>query len=522
MTEKEVELRRELKDDFQVYAHSCLKIRTKTGQISPLILNRSQLYLHEKLEEQKRKTGRVRALILKGRQIGASTYVAARFYHSVTHHKGYRVFILAHLDLASDNLFNLIKRYHENCPDLVRPQTGTSNAKELSFHALDGGVKVATAGSKDVGRSETIQLFLGSEFGFWPNASTHFSGIMQALADEPDTECILESTANGVSNAFHTLWAAAERGESDFISVFIPWFWSEDYVAAPPADWVCPEAFIEYQNNYELTDEQTYWAFRKNRQLAQASGESTDELCFAFKQEFPSHAAEAFQTGGTGSFIKAEGVVKARKAKHVGYGPIVLGVDPARGGGDQTGIVSRQGRVLGEHVCKRINLDDLMAVAGEIQKLVREIKPQKIIIDTTGLGAGLYDRLLELLGRDMVEGVNFGSKAFNFQHYANRRVEIWDALCKWFEDEAGVSIPDSDELQGDLCAPASPGTIPGGTRFNSNGQLLLEAKDHLKARLTFSPDLGDAAALTFAVDLSAAKIVDWGTGAIPAGGWQAG
>jgi hypothetical protein len=151
--------------------------------------------------------------------------------------------------------------------------------------------------------------------------------------------------------------------------------------------------------------------------------------------------------------------------------------------------------------------------------LVRQLSPAKVVIDTTGLGAGLYDRLKELLG-DLVEGVNFGAKAYDTEHFANRRAEIWDGMRQWFNDPAGVQIPDQDELHGDLTAPNAPGTVPGGTRFNSSGQLLLEDKDHMRQRLTFSPDLGDAAALTFAVDLSASKVIaDWTP---PAGaGWMA-
>ena len=53
---------------------------------------------------------------------------------------------------------------------LVKPVTGRANAKELSFELLDSGYKVATAGSAEVGRSETIQYFHGSECAFWPNA----------------------------------------------------------------------------------------------------------------------------------------------------------------------------------------------------------------------------------------------------------------------------------------------------------------------------------------------------------------
>src|SRR3990172_1176864 len=158
-----------------------------------------------------------------------------------------------------------------------------------------------------------------------------------------------------------------------------------------------------------------------------------------------------------------------------------------------------------------------MATAGEVVRLVKQLNPVKVVIDTTGLGAGLYDRLRELLG-DKVEGVNFGAKAHLFQQYANRRAEMWDLMRQWFEDPAGVQIPDEDALQGDLCSVIRG---PGATRFNSNGQLILEPKEHVKERLTFSPDLADAACLTFAVDFSAAQQTTWDYSSVGNDGWLA-
>jgi hypothetical protein len=504
LTEREKALRLKLRDDFEAYARACLKIRTKAGAIEPLQLNRSQRYLHERLEAQRKAKGKVRALVLKGRQVGISTYIGARFYWRISHRKGFRAFILTHLDAASDNLFEMAKRFHENCPDLVRPETGKANAKELSFSKLASGYKVATAGSAEVGRSETLQLFHGSEVAFWPNAQKHSAGVQQAIADAPDTEDIRESTANGIGNAFYATWKQAVRGDSDYEAIFIPWFWHEEYSTEAPRDWLPPDAWRDYEATYGLTRGQAYWAWKKNRGMVPLAGGTPDEPCWQFKQEYPANADEAFQTSGVGSFIPTEAVFKARKTEVSAYGPIVLGVDPARGGGDKTGIVDRQGRRLGGHICKRLDEKDLMALAGQIIAIVREIKPVKVVIDTTGLGAGLYDRLRELLG-DTVEGVNFGAKAYATTHFANRRAEIWDGMREWFRDPAGVQIPDNDELHGDLTAPNAPGTVPGGTRFNSSGQLLLEDKDHMRTRLTFSPDLGDAAALTFAVDLSLAQ-----------------
>ena len=126
------------------------------GALVPLRLNRAQLYVHAKLEEQKRALGRVRALILKGRQQGVSTYIAARYYHRTAMHRGISAWIMAHEQKASDTLFGLVERYHDHNP--FRPSTSASNAKELKFGRLDSGYQVATAGTQDTGRSATAQV----------------------------------------------------------------------------------------------------------------------------------------------------------------------------------------------------------------------------------------------------------------------------------------------------------------------------------------------------------------------------
>ena len=516
LTDREIAIRQKLKDDFYHYARRCLKLRSKAGKIQEFNLNRSQRYVHEALEKQRKETGKVRALILKGRQIGISTYIAGRFYWRTTHGKGLRTVILTHLDDATANLFSVAKRFHEACPQKVRPSTGASNAKELSFDVLNSGYKVATAGSKDVGRSDTIQLFHGSEMAFWPHAETHSAGIGQAIADVEGTEDIRESTANGIGNAFHSLWKAAERGDSDFIAIFVPWFWHEEYRSPAPDGWSPPSEFMDMEAAYELHRDQTFWAYRKNRDLSVVAGGSSDEINWKFRQEYPSNADEAFQTSGD-SFIPPSSVLKARKRKVDGYGPIILGVDPARGGGDKTGMVDRQGRRLGGHISKLIDNDDLMATVGEVSKEIKRLTPlglKKVAIDTTGLGAGLYDRLRELHGSELIQAVNFAQSAYDKKHYTNRRAEMWDLMRQWLEEPAGVQVPDDDQFQGDICAPVRG---KGATQFNSNSQLVLESKDHIKERLTHSPDLGDAAALTFSIDFSSLNETDWSYGNSSAG-----
>ena len=195
--------RQRLKDDFEFYSRNCLNIRTKHKGLQPFVLNDAQKYIHKRLEDQIIDTGKVRAIILKGRQQGASTYVGGRFIHKTTHNKGVRAFILTHDGESTNALFEMTERYYQNLPKFVKPSVSAANAKELSFGVIDSGYKIGTAGNKAVGRGQTIQYFHGSEVAFWLNASEHTKGIMQAVPDAPGTEVIWESTANGVGNFFH-------------------------------------------------------------------------------------------------------------------------------------------------------------------------------------------------------------------------------------------------------------------------------------------------------------------------------
>ena len=500
LTIEEREKLKRLKDDFAFFARNCLFIRTKTGEVKPFELNRAQQYLHAKLERQRKETGKVRAIILKGRQLGASTYIQGRYYWRLWGGQGLKAFILTHEQDATDNLFGMAQRFHENVPPFVRPKTKSANAKELAFSDNDCSYAVATAGTKGVGRSATLQLFHGSESAFWPNAETHIDGAFQAIADAQGTERLLESTANGIGNVFQRRYAAAQRGDADEEAIFIPWFWGEDYERPAPSGWSPPGAWHAYQTTHKLTIEQVYWAFKKNADMASALGEPDDKPCWKFMQEYPATADEAFQTAGN-SFIPSAAVAIARKSKHLPVGPMVIGLDPARGGGDKTGVVDRVGRVMGQLVCERWDERDLMVVAGKAYSLLKKY-PQAIMnIDVGGLGAGVYDRLAEMGLSHRVNAVNFGSSPLGIgptgdELYANRRAEMWDIKRDWYLTPGGVRVPDDDVFHAD---ETSPVWGSGATRHSSNNELTLESKDKIRERLGFSPDLGDAAALTFAV-----------------------
>ena len=284
LREYELKVCKLLRDDFPHYATKCLKIRTKLGDIEPLALNKVQLHIHQKLEEQKARTGKVRAIILKARQVGISTYIAARFFHRVTFSFGCECFILTHELKATNNLFKMAKRYYEHIPEFVKPPIKVSNAKELNFEKLDSGYQVGTAETKQTGRSSTIQLLHLSESAFYRNTDDLTTGLLQTVPDAKNTEIIYESTANGVGGFFHKLWQDAEAGLSEYIPIFIPWYWQEEYKKKVPLDFAATEEEAQLVRTYHLSLEQLAWRRSKIIELS-TNGLDGEKR---FWQEFPS------------------------------------------------------------------------------------------------------------------------------------------------------------------------------------------------------------------------------------------
>src|SRR5215469_5852417 len=218
-----------LRTDFEFSARHCLQVRGKDGALHPFVLNRCQRHIHQAIERQ-RKKGKVRIVIVKSRQQGASTYIEGRYFWLMWRTtRALRAFILTHRDDATANLFGMAQRFYENLPDPIKPKTRAASAKELVFADSGASYAVATAGANEVGRSDTIQLLHGSEVPSWPNAAAHISGLFQALADTPESEAALEATGKGMGNVFHSYAVGALRGESEFVLIFTPWYWSDEY-----------------------------------------------------------------------------------------------------------------------------------------------------------------------------------------------------------------------------------------------------------------------------------------------------
>lgn len=474
---------RKLKKDFPYYAPRILKILNKSNQVIPLELNQAQLHAHEQLELQLNSLGRIRSLILKGRQQGLSTYVEGRFYHK-TSTVGKSSYILTHQDKSTQAIFDMVKRYHELSPQVFRPVTGAANANELVFPLLNSKYGVGTAGSKAIGRGLTAQLFHGSEVAFWDNAESHLAGIGQAIGDIEGTEIILESTANGI-NKFYFMVQDALRGIGDYILIFIPWFWETTYRRRVEDSFVIDPEEAVYMERYNLDIEQIAW--RRAKILSDFGGDSS-----WFDQEYPATVAMAFRKASANSYIPLELVEDAMRPQTIDQSenvPKIMGVDPAEYGDDDTAVTLRIGRVV--PWIKRYSKKGPMEVVGIVSRIADEEKPDAINVDCTGIGSGIADRLIEL--GYPVNRVHFGEKAYQDDVYLRRTDEMSGEFKKWLENTP-CSLPNDETLKADI-------TVAGYT-YDSSRRLVIESKEKIRARGLPSPDSNDAVKLTFAVGIA--------------------
>ena len=169
--------------------------------------------------------------------------------------------------------------------------------------------------------------------------------------------------------------------------------------------------------------------------------------------------------------------------------PLVMGVDVARFGGDESVVYLRQGRDAESQGVHRYQGISTMELAGEVARHAKEKTPDTIFIDGGGVGGGVVDRCRDL-GLNIIE-INFGSKATQ-RGYANMRAQMWGNLKAAIHD--GIRLPDDDDLRSDLTG------LEYG--YNVRNDIQLERKEDAKKRGIASPDLADALALTYALPVA--------------------
>jgi hypothetical protein len=295
-----------MRSHFPTFA-KLLKIKTKNGLVVDFTLNKAQRELWRLIQKMESRNEPVRIIILKARQLGMSTFVQAYLLWKAITSPGTNGLVVAHLEDPASELFSKIEMMYRLLPkplfdELESIKDTSKKGKKLAFAGdLNTLLYVDTANNPALGRGMTFQHCHLSEMAFYNKPEEIMFGLSQSVPNKPGTSIIIESTANGMGNYFHSLWERVNDPEqsSRFEPLFLPWFSDPDYVETrSPDDKPLDKGERAIKREYKLSDEQMLW-----RRVAIQDGCDGDEE--KFKQENPATPQEAFLISGSPYFQKA-------------------------------------------------------------------------------------------------------------------------------------------------------------------------------------------------------------------------
>lgn len=238
--------------------------------------------------------------------------------------------------------------------------------------------------------------------------------------------------------------------------------------------------------------------FTNKRQIEewiQDYGEDSDFVRVRVKGEFPRVSSQQFISG---DLVEAA-MMMTRDPQVTLYDPLVMGVDVARFGDDQTVFRFRRGPDARTIPALKFRNLDSYQVTQRVAEAWEKHRPDAIFIDAGSYGAAVVDNCLQL--RLPVFGIDFGSEAANaigsqdsHTAYYNKRAEMWGSMRDWLPRGA---LGRDDDLISDLT-----GVEYAYKLKNGRDCLLLEKKEDMKHRGLPSPDDADALALTFAMPVA--------------------
>ena len=236
-------------------------------------------------------------IILKPRQKGASTCAQALTYHHMRKHENLSGSLMGDISGTSDKVFEIYRRYAEydhfpwteeggsladggNLADLIKLKSKSAYGKE-------------TAGSKNAGRSGTIQVGNMTEVAFWPMQGERDPalGYLQSLYDGDNVSLVVaDSTPNGPNGWFYRTWVQ----DNEWAKIFAAWFEFDDSVIPFHSDSelqdfkdTMTEDEKEEMERFDVGYEQLHW--RRRVLQDKCNGDLSK-----FRQEYPSDPEECF------------------------------------------------------------------------------------------------------------------------------------------------------------------------------------------------------------------------------------
>lgn len=218
------------KYDFEYWAYTCCKIEDKESSILvPFRLRKSQRIILQALEEERAKDKPVYLQLVKARQFGGSTLIQLwMMWIQVVLHGNWHSSIVTEVETQALRVLRMYRIAAENYPQAMGTITlgsfeGSNKNRIVKEHG--SVISIGSMAKPNSLRSANNYLVHCSEVGLWVKTDGKspedlVQTLLGSLSKTKDAAFILESTAKGVGNFFHTTW----EKNTMFRKVFIPWF----------------------------------------------------------------------------------------------------------------------------------------------------------------------------------------------------------------------------------------------------------------------------------------------------------
>jgi Terminase RNaseH-like domain len=380
----------ESEDNALALTPMVLNIRNRLGQNVALAANQAQ-------EQYTRAAkGKRRNIVLKARQMGITSWIAAQFFLQTITHPGTVTVQVAHTQEAAEQIFRIVHRFLANLPEALREgsvlKSARVSSRRLVIPEMDSEYLVETAGDRNAGRGLTVTNLHCTELARWPgDAAETLYGLLASLS--PAGVLAMESTPQGASGCFWNEWKSAER--TGTAKHFFPWWMEAAYTTDPVS-------------GESLTEEEKALMTKFGLNLGQIGyrRQIRENFRGLAMQEYAEDADECFLASGSCYFeVPAidrrladvtEPVEKRLRGElHVWFHPLpdreyLVSVDPAGGGtgGDFTAI-----EVIDRTTC--LQCAELQAhlttleTAHEAAKLAREYNHALVVVERNSLGSSV-------------------------------------------------------------------------------------------------------------------------------------
>src|SRR5882762_89336 len=210
-----------------------LPIRDKlTQRLIPFAFNPSQRKVHIALAKQHSANRAMRAVVLKARRQGISTYTDALLAVHAAGKSGVNSLIVTHDFKSSKELYKTPKTLVSEALPNQKTLKSVLNLSAMTQHKItfphkegDSYLSIATAGNVEGGRGMSLTDLHCSEAAFYPGQGT-FAALLPTVPRAEDTIVCVETTANGrtgIGEVFYSFWEASLRGDTDFTPIFLSW-----------------------------------------------------------------------------------------------------------------------------------------------------------------------------------------------------------------------------------------------------------------------------------------------------------